>query len=428
MAKVNDTHPYILMTFIGALYLSQGVPMGLAFVGLPAIMRSLGISTELIGLLGIVILPWAIKFMWAPLVDRLQGGPFGPRKSWIIPTQIICGLLFFALAFLITGDKSDFTLVIGIIILINTVSATQDIAADGLAIDCFKGKQIDQINGWQIGAFAIGMAIGGSATLILYDNGGWSLALVTLGCIMLSPLMLVFFVKEPKKTSTAQQSHRYEKTSIKQTFKRPNAGKIIIVAALFQSVHAMVNAMGGPFLVDAGLSLTEIGTLTGTVITVFAVIGSLFGAICAGFIGAPLTAILAGSIAAVALSLWLGPAQSMKVTFNEVLMITGFISIFVFAAYAAFFTIFMRWASPKQAGTDFTVLQCTETFFAGLAAMLAGVLVGQFGFYNFYLITLFMAILAMTWIGFSFFRLGYLSQPWLQKTKNNEGDAQSAQS
>lgn len=422
----NNSHK--LMALIAALYLSQGVPMGLAFVALPAILRSFGTSPEMIGLLGVVILPWAIKFIWAPYVDRLKGGPFGPRRSWIIPTQILCGLLFFILALFVSQSVSGVPFIIAIIFVINTVSATQDIATDGLAVDCFKGKQIARVNGWQIAAFTIGMALGGSVTLLLYDNGGWHLAFFTLGIIMLAPVFLTFFVKEPRVAALEHESTPKNKATLRQTWRRPGAIAMILVAALFQSAHAMINAMSGPFFVDAGLSLSEIGTLAGAAMTVFAVIGALTGSYIAARIGAHLTAMIAGTIAALTLTLWLWPAQTMALTFHQALFITACISIFVFAAYAAFFTVFMQWASPNQAGTDFTVLQCTETFFGGLAAMLAGQLVGLLGFYAFFFITTAIALIAMAWISFSFVKQGYLrrtSHP-AKKTPSSEGDMQNA--
>lgn len=407
MTTKNDAIASRFLVLIGALYLSQGVPMGLAFMALPAIMRSLGTSTETIGLLGVVVLPWAFKFLWAPYVDRLSGGPLGPRRSWIIPTQALCSLLFFIMALLVSNDQSEITLVIVTLMLINTISATQDIATDGLAVERLKGKQIIWVNGLQIGAFAAGMTIGGSLTIILYDNGGWRMAFIALGTIMLIPLIIAFFVKETPIT-TDMRSTPVERPSLVRTFRRPGALMMLSIAALFQFAHGMVGAMHGPFLVDAGLSLTQIGILSGTAMFVFAVIGSLIGSLIAARIGAPLTALIFGTMAAAALALWLEPALSMKITFQQALIISAVISTFVFAAYASFFTVLMQWASPDQAGTDFTVLQCAETLWGAIAAMLAGQIAGSFGFSGFFSIVLLIAILAMAWIGFSLLRLGRL--------------------
>ena len=98
MAAPRSVSPALAFITIGALYITQGLPMGLAFMALPAMLRSLGYSTEAIGMVGVVILPWALKFLWAPLVDRAQGGRLGRRQSWIVPAQIIVVLLYALIA------------------------------------------------------------------------------------------------------------------------------------------------------------------------------------------------------------------------------------------------------------------------------------------------------------------------------------------
>ncbi len=73
---------------LGALYLSQGLPYGFQTQALPSMLRTLGLSLPEIGATSLLALPWALKFLWAPLVDRWWSPTLGHRRSWILPIQL----------------------------------------------------------------------------------------------------------------------------------------------------------------------------------------------------------------------------------------------------------------------------------------------------------------------------------------------------
>src|SRR5687767_2389040 len=68
---------------LGALYFSQGLPFGFFTQSLPVVLRQQGFSLGAIGLSSLLALPWALKFLWAPAIDRI-----GTRRSWILPLQL----------------------------------------------------------------------------------------------------------------------------------------------------------------------------------------------------------------------------------------------------------------------------------------------------------------------------------------------------
>lgn len=77
------------LVLLGALYFSQGLPFGFFTQGLPVILRHKGYTLGAIGLSGLLAAPWALKWLWAPLVDRAHSPRFGRRKSWIVPLQLL---------------------------------------------------------------------------------------------------------------------------------------------------------------------------------------------------------------------------------------------------------------------------------------------------------------------------------------------------
>ena len=75
------------------LYWAQGLPVGFMTHALPVILRSEGVSLTHIGGFGLLMLPWGIKVLWAPLVDRFGISRIGHYRSWILPTQLITIIL-----------------------------------------------------------------------------------------------------------------------------------------------------------------------------------------------------------------------------------------------------------------------------------------------------------------------------------------------
>jgi len=126
----------VLLGTLAVLYFLQGLPAGLLAKAVPSLARESGLSREWIGLLGLAAAPWALKFLWAPWVDRLGRGRPGHRKRWVIGCQALVVLILLLLSFTerAVWFADAFPLLLLLLLLLNTASATQDIAADGLAV------------------------------------------------------------------------------------------------------------------------------------------------------------------------------------------------------------------------------------------------------------------------------------------------------
>ena len=391
---------------IASLYVTQGIPLGVAFDALPAILRQEGYDTAVIGLVGVMMLPWAIKFFWAPFVDRFSGLSVARRRRWIWPAQTILAGLFLAIALWPAGAKVGAAAFV-LLLIANFVSATQDIATDGLAVEALPKRTLGWANGIQIGGFALGMLIGGALTTLLYDVGGWTLSFGMLSAIVLLTLLPVLSYRSDNPQPTAQDAPRgaSPKPGLKKLIARRGALYMISIAATFYFGRAMAGAMTGPFLVDAGFSLSHIALVNGAGIGVITLVAGLLGAVLVTRAGAQRTAIGAGSIAALTLFLWLIPARGGSPGMPEVLGIVLLNGAASGVLYVAVFTLFMQWASRDQAGTDVSLLQCSETLTNIPAIMIGGVVAGALGFAANYLVAGLLAAAAMAWIIYALARL-----------------------
>ena len=80
------------------LYLAQGLPTGIFSQALPAILRSYDVSLTVIGFSGLLAIPWALKFLWSPYVDKYHSTQMGRSRSWILPMQALGVLLLMVIA------------------------------------------------------------------------------------------------------------------------------------------------------------------------------------------------------------------------------------------------------------------------------------------------------------------------------------------
>ncbi|MFE8306135.1 MFS transporter, partial [Acinetobacter baumannii] len=111
-----------------SLYWAQGLPVGFMTHALPVVLRAQGVSLAHIGGFGLLMAPWAIKILWAPLVDRYGHHQAGHYRSWIIPTQILTIVILVILSFLPIQSLNEprFLFLFFIALLcMNSIGATQ---------------------------------------------------------------------------------------------------------------------------------------------------------------------------------------------------------------------------------------------------------------------------------------------------------------
>jgi len=122
------------------LYLLQGIPLGL-MQAIPIILTNSGVSYTQQALFSLVNWPFSLKLLWAPIVDSVFWTRIGRRKSWMVPTQYLIGIIMLGLSFCIEGLLGDgeksppkMTLIVAAFLCLNFLAATQDIAVDGWAL------------------------------------------------------------------------------------------------------------------------------------------------------------------------------------------------------------------------------------------------------------------------------------------------------
>lgn len=125
------------------LYLAQGIPLGL-FTGALPFLFAAEFSYSDQAILSLAGYPYALKLLWAPIVDCVFSTKIGRRKSWVFPCQILMGAVMMYMSFNIDNWISDsqiYTLTFWIFIAV-VFTATQDIAVDGWSLTMLSKENV----------------------------------------------------------------------------------------------------------------------------------------------------------------------------------------------------------------------------------------------------------------------------------------------
>jgi MFS family permease len=255
---------------LAALYFSQGLPFGFFTQALPLLLRKQGYSLGAIGLSSLLSLPWALKFLWAPVVDRCWVARFGRRRSWIVPLQLLAVAVLLGLA--LSAGLESTMLLMGAVLLLNLVAATQDIATDGLAVELLAPAERGLANGIQVGGYRVGMIVGGGVLLILYQHLGSAGTFLCMAALTALASLPILLTREPPPRRAG------EATPAVHFLRRPGAARVLALLVVYKAGDAFATGMLRPFLADLGLGLADVGWLLGTV----GFIAGLGGALCGG--------------------------------------------------------------------------------------------------------------------------------------------------
>jgi PAT family beta-lactamase induction signal transducer AmpG len=373
-----DTRQIRLLAVVGALYVTQGIPLGLAMETLPSLLRRDGASLAGLAFLPLVGLPWIIKFLWAPLVDNHWSPRLGKRRSWILPMQSLV-LLCLIVVSTIGISPSTVGVAIALFALASLASATQDTATDGMAAEQFEGAMLVRANAVQVAGTMIGFFLGGSGCLVIIGLFGRTAGFLSMSIVVLIGLALAMLWREP---ATALAQHRQEKARLGRFIGRRGAPIILAVALLTAMTASASFGLSKLFLVDRGWTLDAIGRigLAGGAATIF--LGCGGGAWLITRIG--LRAVLSVSLGAgcCGAAIWTAQAGGL-VAITQLWVLAAIVlgSIGSGGASVSAMTLAMRFAgSGNQAGTDMTAVQSTRDFGEITTSMIATMMAASIGY------------------------------------------------
>ncbi len=240
---------------------SSGLPIALTSGTLQAWMTVAGIQLRTIGIFGLVGLPYILKFLWSPLMDRFVPPVLGRRRGWIILTQLslIAGICSMALCSPAEGPWSLAVLAL----LVAFTSASQDIVVDAYRTDVLHETERGAGVAVFVTGYRIAMLVSGALALILSDLIGWRSTYFLMAGLMSIGIMAAFFGPEPEH-SVAPPKDLQEAVwgPLKDFFSRRAALAILMLIILYKLADAYAGAMTTPFLIRGlGFTPTDVGAV-----------------------------------------------------------------------------------------------------------------------------------------------------------------------
>jgi len=362
-----------LFIVLGGLYLAQAIPSYLIAAALPPIMREAGVSRSAIGYLSLLFLPLVLKFLWAPMVDRIRPVARAHRASWVILTQI--GVIACILALLPLGP-TNVAGIMGVGLVASLLISTQDIATDGYAAKYLPPQDRAIGNAIQGGSVAFGVVIGGTLGLVLYHHVGWTGMLLTIACFSLLPLLAAFGMWENAPLPATPPAA----PSIMAFLRRPEVRQILLVALVYRVSEGLVKAMEGPYLVDAGVPLDQIGYLSGLSAATAGLAGSAIAALLVKHFGTAATLGLLGGLRTLCFALFSAHALGVVTGYWPLFGAAGFQTLIRYMEIVALYSLFMAVTSKEQPGTDFTILACAQLVVYLVGSLISGKLADLMGY------------------------------------------------
>ena len=350
-------HKILLLT---ALYVAQGLPYGFFTQALPVLLRDAGLSLKAISATSLLFLPWALKFLWAPFVDH-----YGTRKQWLLPLQVsaVIGALLLTQLDLSRG----YVVVLAAAFLFNLVAACQDVATDGLAVRILDTRERGLANGIQVGAYRIGMILGGGLLLWIFARTDWATMFTCMAVLLALTVLPVLPLREPRQSTNAMATPA---TAVAagwlHRLRVPGMGAFIALICIYKFGDSMVASLIGPFMRDAGLSKETIALMKGTVGSLASLAGAALGGWFAFRAGRRSALLVCGLLQTASLLFYVAAAHGIG---GIAMFWAGNVAEHLFGSMAtvALFTLMMDASDPEHAGTDYTLLACAIVVAMGLA-------------------------------------------------------------
>lgn len=280
--KIYLDRRVIAILFLG---FSSGLPILLVLTTLSTWLREEGVSRSTIGLFGFVMAPYALKFIWAPLVDRMPipglTAMMGRRRSWMLIAQIALVIVIYLFGRTDPGNDLYWTAFFAV--LITFFSATQDIAVDAYRIDSLPEEQLGAGASVVVLGYRIGMWLSTAGALFIAAYYDWATAFATMAAFMGIGIATTLLVSEPKGSSAAlvddeakEQESKIRTLDAEELRPWQGIGGLLLITALvllalqplsylfaFVSGHHGVLGSSGAIVAGVRLALTFWGMWVG---------------------------------------------------------------------------------------------------------------------------------------------------------------------
>ncbi|MDH4301699.1 MAG: MFS transporter [Nitrospira sp.] len=368
----------------------SGLPLALTSGTLQAWLTVEGVDLKTIGIFTLVGLPYTLKFLWAPVMDRVVPPWLGRRRGWMVLTQLCVAASLVLMA--MTNPKIHPGWLAAYAVLVAFLAASLDIVFDAYRTDTLQPHERGLGAAVWVNGYRIALLASGAGALALADFVGWQMTYLAMAAVMVAGVVITLVSPDPTVVANAPKSLKEAVGApLAEFFSRPTALGFLAVIILYKLGDAFASALQTAFLIGGlGFSATEVGAVKG--LGIFAtLLGAFVGGLLMTRTGLVRSLLLFGVLQAVSnlgfVVLALAGKNSAALTAAVVIEnVTGGMGT------AAFVALVMSLCDPRYTATQFALLSSLEALGRVFAGRPSADLVAMVGWTQFYVLTVAVAL------------------------------------
>jgi len=365
---------------------ASGLPLALTAGTLQAWLTVAGLDLKTIGIFTLVGLPYTVKFLWAPLMDRLVPPWLGRRRGWMLVTQMSVALGLAAMALTGPGQRPEILGVLALVVAF--LAASLDIVFDAYRTDVLLRPERGFGAAVWVNGYRCALLLASAGALLLADRIGWQNTYLLLAALMLAGVVTILVSPEPTEPSATPASLAEAIGGpLKEFFTRPGVVGILALIVFYKVGDAVAASLQTAFLIGGmGFSVSEVGYVKGLGIGA-TLIGALAGGVAMAKLGMVRSLLFFGLLQAVSnlgfmWLAWMGKSYTALIASILVENVTGGMGTVAFVA------LIMSLCDHRYTATQFALLSSLEALgrvFSGRPSAELVELVGwaQFFFWSF---------------------------------------------
>lgn len=370
---------------------SSGLPLALTSGTLQAWMAVDGVDIRTIGIFALVGLPYTVKFLWSPFMDRFVPPLLGRRRGWMVITQIVLMAGIAAMAF--NSPKHAPLLIAALALTVAFSSASQDIVIDAYRTDVLREKERGAGAAVFVMGYRISMLVSGALALILSDNIGWQNAYLFMAALMTVGILSSLFGPEPEQKITPPKSLQEAIGGpLKDYFSRRGAVMLLLLIILYKLGDAYAGTLTTAFLIKGvGFSPTDVGTINKGLGLISLIIGAMFGGALMSQFGLFRSLLFFGILQAVSNLSFMVLAWTGK-SYGMLIFAVMFENLSGGMGTSAFVALLMTICNQRYSATQYALLSSLASLGRIFIAPTSGFIVASLGWAQFFFITALAAL------------------------------------
>ncbi|MGH6803637.1 MAG: AmpG family muropeptide MFS transporter [Methyloceanibacter sp.] len=374
---------------------ASGLPLALTGGTLQAWLTVEGIDLSTIGWFSLVGVPYVLKFLWAPVMDRFVPPWLGRRRGWMIVTQAV--LILGVVAMALTKPLDALSLLGLVALVLAFLSASQDIVFDAYRTDLLQSNERGFGAAIWVVGYRVALLIASSVALIMASKVGWQDTYLAMAGLMVLGMITILWSPEPETPPDIPATLKQAVWEpIAEFISRPAALGFVVLMVIYKLGDALAAALTTPFFINGvGFTLDDVGYIKGFGLGA-TLLGAMVGAAAMMRLGLFGSLLAFGVLQAVSNLAFLALAWSGK-SYAMLVVAVAFENVTGGMGTTAFVALVMSLCDHRYTATQFAVLTSLEALNRVLLGGPAAKLVNAVGWESFFLAT-FLAALPGLWV------------------------------